>query len=92
MLNLHTIKFPNLSRIQWFLIVLACLYFVKVYNTDVGDFRSYYHAGTKLRAGVSPYFFYVPEEGWVSMFSYPPFFALLTGRAAKINGAGAANL
>ena len=77
MLNLHTIKFPNLSRIQWFLIVLACLYFVKVYNTDVGDFRSYYHAGTKLRAGVSPYFFYVPEEGWVSMFSYPPFFALL---------------
>lgn len=77
MLNWQTIKFPNLSRIQWFLIVLACLYFVKVYNTDVGDFRSYYHAGTKLRAGVSPYFFYVPEEGWVSMFSYPPFFALL---------------
>jgi Glycosyltransferase family 87 len=77
MLNWQTIKIPNLSRIQWFLIVLACLYFLKVYNTDVGDFRSYYHAGTKVREGFSPYYFYLPDEGWVSMFSYPPFFALL---------------
>jgi Glycosyltransferase family 87 len=77
MLSLRTIKFLNLSRLQWFLIVLAFIYFIKVFNTDAGDFRSYYHAGTKVREGLSPYFFYLPEQGWVSMFSYPPFFAFL---------------
>jgi hypothetical protein len=77
MLKLATAKLYNLSRFQWGLIVLMLLYFVKVYFMNPGDFRSYYHAGTKIREGLSPYYFYVPEEGWVSMFSYPPFFAML---------------
>jgi Glycosyltransferase family 87 len=77
MLNLSATKPPNFSRIQWVLIGLSLLYFLKVYSVNAGDFRSYYHAGTKLHEGLSPYFFYIPEEGWVSMFSYPPFFALL---------------
>jgi Glycosyltransferase family 87 len=74
---LSNIKSPTLSRIQGLLIGLACLYFLKVYSTNAGDFRSYHHAGTYLKNGLSPYYFYIPEEGWVSMFSYPPFFALL---------------
>jgi hypothetical protein len=77
MLNWRNIKSPNFSRIQGLLIGLACLYFLKVYSSNAGDFRSYYHAGTYLKNGLSPYYFYIPEEGWVSMFSYPPFFALL---------------
>jgi Glycosyltransferase family 87 len=74
---LYTIKSPTVSRIQWILIGLASLYFLKVYSTNAGDFRSYYHAGTYMKNGLSPYYFYIPEEGWKSMFSYPPFFALL---------------
>jgi Glycosyltransferase family 87 len=74
---LSTIKSPTVSRIQWILIGLASLYFLKVYSTNAGDFRSYHHAGTYLKNGLSPYFFYIPDEGWKSMFSYPPFFALL---------------
>jgi Glycosyltransferase family 87 len=77
MLGLRKIKSPNFSRIEGLLIGLSCLYFLKVYSTNAGDFRSYHHAGTYLKNGLSPYYFYIPEEGWKSMFSYPPFFALL---------------
>jgi Glycosyltransferase family 87 len=66
-------KFSNYRNL---LIFLALLYFVKVLSVGAGDFRAYYHAGTKVTEGLSPYFFYIPEQGWVSMFSYPPFFAL----------------
>jgi Glycosyltransferase family 87 len=66
-------KFLNYRNL---LIFLALLYFVKVLSVGAGDFRAYYHAGTKVTEGLSPYFFYIPEQGWVSMFSYPPFFAL----------------
>ncbi len=66
----------NISKYQMLLIGLCLIYFVKVYVVGPGDFRAYYHAGTKMREGLSPYFFYIESQGWVSMFSYPPSFAL----------------
>ena len=43
-----TVSVQKFSNYRNLLIFLALIYFVKVLSVGAGDFRAYYHAGTKV--------------------------------------------
>lgn len=72
--------FQNFSKIQWFLIALSGLYFIKVLVSGPGDFAVYWGASKALSHSQMIYhqpFIVNPDSNEWCEYSYSPFFAFI---------------